>query len=190
MRLDRLSEWLPARPPKFEGRDIRITFRAGLRTAGRRLYSGARSRSMRRGQEVHAATFIRQRLIVLDSALHGNRADLRRILLHELFHFAWVRLGNAARHEYEAVIGDEMKARARGELGWSSEMRKNEMRQKKLLRRSGRAWREYACESFCDTAAWLYAGTNRHDEFTLAIRFRERRKAWFEAAFGGQAVRL
>lgn len=190
MRLDRLSDWLPARPPKFEGRDIRITFRAGLRTAGRRLYSGARSRRLHRGQEVHAATFIRQRLIVLDSALHGNPAELRRILLHELFHFAWVRLGNAVRHEYEAVIGDEMKARARGELGWSSEMRKNEMPEKELRRRSGRAWREYACESFCDTAAWLYSGIKGHEEFTLALRFRKRRQAWFEAAFGGRAVRV
>jgi len=185
LRLDRLSEWLPARAPKFEGPDIRITFRAGLRTAGRRLYSGARSRSMRQGQEVHAATFIRQRLIVLDSALHGNRANLRRILLHELFHFAWARLGNAARHEYEVVIGDEMKARARGELGWSSEMRKKELR-----RRSGRGWREYACESFCDTAAWLHSGIKRHEEFTLALRFRKRRKVWFEAAFGSRIVRV
>jgi hypothetical protein len=154
------------------------------------LYSGARSRRLHRGQEVHAATFIRQRLIVLDSALHGNPAELRRILLHELFHFAWVRLGNAVRHEYEAVIGDEMKARARGELGWSSEMRKNEMPEKELRRRSGRAWREYACESFCDTAAWLYSGIKGHEEFTLALRFRKRRQAWFEAAFGGRAVRV
>jgi hypothetical protein len=190
LRLDRLSEWLPARAPKFEGRDIRITFRDSLRTARRRLYSGARSRRMHRGQEVHAATFIRQRLIVLDSELDRNRAELPRILLHELFHFAWVRLGNAARHEYEAVIGDEMKARARGELGWSSEMRKNEMRKEELRRRGGRAWREYACESFCDTAAWLHSGIRLHKEFTLGIRFRKRRKAWFEAAFGGRAVRV
>jgi hypothetical protein len=154
------------------------------------LYSGTRSRSIYRGQEVHAATFIRQRLIVLDSELDANRAELRRILLHELFHFAWVRLGNAARHEYETVIGDEMKARARGELGWSSEMRKEDMRKKGLRRRSGRAWREYACESFCDSAAWLHSGIRRHEEFTLAMRFRKRRKAWFEAAFGGRAVRV
>ena len=185
MRLDRLSEWLPASAPKFEGRDIRITFRAALRTAGRQLYSGARSRLMHRGQEVHAATFIRRRLIVLDTELDRDHTELGRILLHELFHFAWVRLGNAARREYQAVIGDEMKARARGELGWSSEMRKKELR-----RRSGRAWREYACESFCDTAAWLHSGIKRHREFTLAIRFRKRRNAWFQAAFGARAVRV
>ena len=23
-----------------------------------------------------------------------------------------------------------------------------------------RHWREYCCESFCDTAAWLYSGSN------------------------------
>ncbi len=145
---------------------------------------------MHRGQEVHAATFIRQRLIVLDSDLDQNRAELRRILLHELFHFAWVRLGNAARHEYETVIDDEMKARARGELGWSSEMRKEDLRKKGLRRRSGRAWREYACESFCDTAAWRYSGINWHEEFTLAMRFRNRRKAWFEEANRGRTVRV
>ena len=29
-------------------------------------------------------------------------------------------------------------------------------------------WRRYACESFCDTAAWHFAGLRQHDEFTLA----------------------
>ena len=30
-----------------------------------------------------------------------------------------------------------------------------------------RRWREYCCESFCDTAAWMYSGVERHEEFTL-----------------------
>ena len=149
------------------------------------MYSGARARCMRGGQEVHAATFIRQRRIVLDRALLASRAELGRILVHELFHFVWVRLSNAQRHGYAAAIENELEARARGELGWSAEMRK-----RALASRAGRAWREYVCESFCDTAAWLYSGVRRHQEFTLAPRFRERRAAWFAAAFAGGAVRL
>lgn len=162
-----------------------MTFREDLRTAGRRLYSGARWRHVRGSQEVHAATFIRQRRIVLDRALLARRTELSRILIHELFHFVWVRLSNAQRNGYGAALEDELAARARGELGWSSEMRKQA-----LGARAGCAWREYICESFCDTAAWLYSGARRHEEFTLAQRFRKRRAAWFEAAFAGRAIRL
>jgi len=123
--------------------------------------------------------------MVLDGALLKNRPELRRILIHELFHFAWVRLGNARRAGYEAVVRREMEERARGELGWSAEMRKD-----KLPVRAGGRWREYVCESFCDTGAWMYAGVKRHDEYTLAARFRRRRAAWFAKAFGGGAVRV
>ena len=138
---------------------------------------------MTRGQEVHAATFIRRRLIVLDRALLTRRSELHRILIHELFHFAWVRLGNGLRRQYEAAVREEIRSRARGELGWSAEMRK-----KALAERSGRIWREYVCESFCDTAAWLYSGVRKHEEFTLARRFRKRRAAWFRTAFAGRPV--
>jgi len=176
---------LPRQAPQFDGRGIRLTFRSHLRTVDRRLYSGARARRMERGQEVHAATFIRSRRIVLDSALRGANRELHRILIHELFHFAWVRLSNAQRRGYEATITTEWGARARGELGWSAEMRKSRLRTT-----GGRAWREYVCESFCDTAAWLYSGVRRHEEYTLARGFRERRRAWFRAAFDGRAIRL
>ena len=140
---------------------------------------------MMRGQEVHAATYIRKRRMVLDRALLKNAAELRRILIHELFHFAWVRLGNARRAGYEAVVRREMEERGRGELGWSAEMRK-----RRLPAGEGRRWREYVCESFCDTGAWLYAGVKRHDEYTLAARFRTKRAAWFARALGGGAVRV
>jgi hypothetical protein len=63
-------------------------------------------------------------------------AEFRRVFVHELFHFVWLRTGNAAR-------------------------------------------REYCCESFCDSAAWLYSGIERHAEFTLPARSRRRRQAWF-----------
>ena len=44
-------------------------------------------------------------------------------------------------------------------------------------------WRDYLCESFCDTAAWIYSGVRRHPEYTLAARHRNRRAEWFRAAF-------
>lgn len=160
-------------------------FRDDLRSSGRRLYSGVRARHRHGGQEVHAATYIRQRRIVLDTALLSRRAELRRILIHELFHFAWVRLSNAQRDAYAGAMEDELDARARGELGWSAEMRKDT-----LESHSGPAWREYVCESFCDTAAWLYSGVGRHEEFTLAPRFRKRRAAWFAEAFGGRPIHV
>jgi len=121
--------------------------------------------------------------MVLDSALLSKRAELRRIVIHELFHFAWVRMNNRQRRAWGTAIRRELSAHARGELGWSSEMRKQALRA-----RSGRCWREYLCESFCDTAAWLYAGVKRHDEFTLTQRFRRLRAAWFETAFAGRAI--
>ena len=144
----------------------------------KRLYS-----KQQRGEPVHAGTFIRKRDIVLDSELRAQPGELARILVHELFHFAWVRLSNQTRRSYEQLIRREFTARARGELGWSSEWRK-----RALLRPPNRSapdakWREYLCESFCDTAAWLYAGIGSHQEFTLARRHRERRAKWFRAAY-------
>ena len=64
------------------------------------------------------------------------------------------------------------------------------MRKGALGGRRGRPWREYLCESFCDTAAWLYGDVRKHEEFTLAARFRQRRAGWFKAAFDGRAVQV
>jgi hypothetical protein len=127
---------------------------------------------------VHAASFLRGRCVVLDSALLRRPRELRRILIHELFHFVWLRAGNRSRLEYERLVRHEHSSGARGELGWSAEWRKDALR---ALDRSTRTrrWREYVCESFCDTAAWLYSTGVRHPEFTLAARYRSRRREWF-----------
>jgi hypothetical protein len=137
------------------------------------------------GQPVYAGSFIRKREIVLDRELERNPRELARILVHELFHFAWVRLGNPARRSFEALVRAEWKQRARGELGWSAESRK-----RALLHRAGqrRDWREYLCESFCDTAAWIYSGVRKHPEYTLARRHRDRRAEWFRAELGGRRI--
>ena len=125
-----------------------------------------------------AGSFLRKREIVLDSALLGDADERARILVHELFHFVWLRLGNADRASWGAVLEIERGSRARGELGWSSQWRKQAL--------PGGLWRDYVCESFCDTAAWMYAELQNHAEFTLAARWCQKRKQWFEASIGAR----
>ena len=128
------------------------------------------------GMPVHAASFIRHRQIVLETQLLGRPQKLRMIVAHEVFHFVWARLGNRLRAEYAALVAAELKAGARGELGESSEGWK-------LGVPAGGDLKNYICESFCDTAAWLYSGARKNPELTLATRWRNRRRAWFTAAF-------
>ncbi len=132
-----------------------------------------------RGRAVHAAAYLRRRRIVLETELLEHSGELRRILLHELFHFAWVRLGNPARRVWEGLLHAELAARARGELGWSAEHRKSTLTANDRRLRT-RRWREYVCESFCDSGACFLSGQARHEEFTLASRFRSRRSLWFQ----------
>jgi hypothetical protein len=127
---------------------------------------------------VHAGSFLRKRLMVLDRALLETPAELARIVAHELFHFAWLRLGNSTRRAWERLLESEMRSGVEGELGWSAEWRKAELRRPDLARRT-RRWRQYACESFCDTAAWLLAGAGKHAEFTLSSPARRARRRWF-----------
>lgn len=133
------------------------------------------------GNPAHAATFIRQRLIVLDRELRKNPQEHRRILLHELFHFVWLRLGNPKRREWERLLRSEWSARTRGEAGWSAEWRKQELTHPDLRHRT-RKWREYCCESFCDTAAWLISGTP--NEVTLAAGRLAERRVWCAKQLG------
>lgn len=151
----RLLQGLPA----LEGELPRLEAAPGLRD--------------RRGP-VHAGSFLRQRRIAFDC----TREEFPRIFVHELFHFVWLRAGNRVRLSFEQLVRQEFAARAAGELGWSAEWRKNLLRPDDLRRRT-RRWREYCCESFCDTAAWLYSGVRRHEEFTLPRAFRVARRRWF-----------
>jgi len=151
---------------------VKIEFLGEPRNHGGRLVSGGS-----RGQEVHAASFLRTGRVVLDEALLKNPPELIRIFTHELFHFAWVRLGNPARRQWEELLKAELQARARGELGWSAESRKLRLRPADAPRRTP-LWRQYISESFCDTAAWIFS-PGVHEEFTLAVRHRNKRRAWF-----------
>ncbi len=81
---------------------------------------------------------------------------------------------------------NELRHRARGELGWSAEWRKKALGIEDPARRT-RRWREYCCESFCDTAAWLFAEAGEHEELTLGKSHREARREWFrQAGFGSR----
>lgn len=119
--------------------------------------------------------------------------DLARILIHEVFHFAWVRLGNPRRDSYAGLLGDEFQRGAQGELGWSAEYRKLDLVQE--CGRDGNVaahpkWREYVCESFCDTAAWTCLKLTKHDEFTLPPRYRQARERWFAELVDGRPIRI
>ncbi len=139
------------------------------------------------GTPVHAATFIRQRRIVLDAELLSSDDELGRILIHELFHFVWVRLANTVRRSFERLLAAQRSAR--GELGWSAECRKLNLSGSDVRQRS-RKWREYCCEAFCDTAAYIYARSRRHGEFTLPVAERRKRIAWFGKKLGPGNVLL
>jgi hypothetical protein len=145
--------------PAFDGQPVRVEIRASL---------GAHA----------AASSIPRRFILLDSSVLSRTGEFERILIHELFHFAWVHLSNRARRSWEAVLQQEIRAKIPGELGWSAEWRKAKLRLLDARLRTP-AWRRYACESFCDTAAWLYCGLRAHDEFTLGRSGRPARRAWF-----------
>jgi len=119
---------------------------------------------------------------VLDPSLKNNLREHRRILLHEFFHFVWVRLGNDRRRAWEMLLQAEWEARGRGEAGWSAEWRKRKLSREDVANRS-RLWREYCCESFCDTAAWVKGGV--HPEVTLSRTRRRVRQAWFRGKFRG-----
>lgn len=126
---------------------------------------------------------------MFDADLAASPREFDRIFVHELFHFVWFRLGNQRRWSFEALLRAELLSRARGEMGWSAEWRKRALQPGDADRRA-RRWREYVCESFCDTATWLYSGTHSHPEYTLALRFRERRSRWFAASDVNKGISL
>jgi hypothetical protein len=149
--------------PNFRGRPIHVVIRPSL---GPHL----------------AACSLTQRRILLDSGVLKKRGEFERILIHEIFHFVWRRMGNPARGNWEALLRREIQAGTRGELGWSAEWRKAKLRRRETVDRTA-TWRRYVCESFCDTAAWRFAGLGQHEEFTLPDRFRRLRRRWFDEAF-------
>jgi hypothetical protein len=155
------------RMPPLSGAPVRIQHSPGL--------------SDRRGP-VHAGAFLRQRRVAFDC----TRAEFPRIFAHEVAHFIWLRLGNPARRSWEGVLRAES---APGELGWSAEWRKAAITRSDRTVRT-RRWREYCCEAFCDTAAWLWSGTGQHAEFTLPARWRAARRSWFAVNLANRTLSI
>lgn len=160
--------------PLHASNPVRVTFLPKLTAHGGKLLSGTDC-----GTPVYAASFIRQRRIVLETGLLSTPAALRFIFVHELFHFAWLRLGNTRRAEYSTLLTRELDGKARGELGESSAVKKAEVRFERNICPQSQVWRDYLCESFCDSAACLFGGGPVHDGVKLANTWTVLRRDWF-----------
>lgn len=161
------APWLSnSRLPPLDGAPIVFTFEENLNV---------------RGVKMDAAAYLRERHVVLERRLRGR--ELRRVTVHELFHFVWWRLGNPARLSWEALL---LAERSRGEAGWSAECRKKALSDGDRRNRT-RRWREYVCEAFCDSAAAILASPAQN---TLAPRFLARRRAWFVATLGHRKLSI
>jgi hypothetical protein len=158
------------------GDPISFEIRPQLTAHRGKLLSGADA-----GVPVHAAAFIRRRLIVLETALFSQPERLRFIVIHEIFHFVWARLSNGQRRAFTDLLADEIRRGVKGEAGESADLKKR-LIQKEALRR---LWRDYACESFCDSGAAFFSGAATNEHFTLADRWAKRRHLWLSHAGAG-----
>src|SRR5450631_2160359 len=98
----RLFQEIKRIPLRFEGAPVMVRFAPDLTAHRGKLLSRQDA-----GQPVFAGSFLRKRGIVLDSALLRDRGERARILVHELFHFVWLRLGNPVRACWEGVLEAE-----------------------------------------------------------------------------------
>ena len=172
----RLNRNPAVRVPTLRGTPIRVVLEAQLTASRGRLLSG----SPQFGHPVHAASFIRQRKIVIETQLLGQPELFRFILLHEIFHFVWARLGNGKRAAWTRIIEREREVEAKGELGESASIKKS------LRPQPGtRLWRDYVCESFCDSAAHFYSGPVHPCK--LEHHWKAIRRCWFLTAFASGA---
>jgi hypothetical protein len=147
---------------------MKIRFLPELHTHRGQLRSGPP------GLAVHAASLLPQREMVFDRGLLDDAPELLRIFSHEVFHFVWRRLSRQRREAWMDLLTAE---KAKGELGWSAERLKEQLSATDRQQRT-RRFRDYACESFCDTAAWFHS-PRVHDEYTLAVAARRRRERFF-----------
>jgi hypothetical protein len=116
---------------------------------------------------------------VLEQQMVKTPRVLERIFVHEVFHFVWSRLNRSLRDSYADLVRAELARSVKGELGWSAESMKMNLAPEDV--ESGtRRWKDYLCESFCDTAGWLYGSAARYSEMTLDRKSRELRRKWFE----------
>ncbi len=154
-------------------RTIHVSFRPKL-TA----YRGKLLSKSPKGDAVYAGSFLRKRKIVLDEHMLRTPRVLERIFVHEVFHFVWSKLGSALRLSYEQLVVAEIENGVSGELGWSAESMKLQLANSDIESRT-RRWKDYICESFCDTAGWLFGSARQYSEMTLTRAERDARRRWF-----------
>lgn len=172
------------RLPPLRGCAIDVSYRPRL-TAWRGDLLSCSSR----GSAVYAGSFLRRRQIVLDEQMLRTPHVLERIFVHEVFHFVWARLGNPLRYAWGDAMATELERGDRGELGWSAESLKMLLRPRDMEQRTLR-WRGYICESFCDTAGWLYGSPGRYAEMTLGRAARSIRRRWMEEHISNRTLSL
>ena len=160
------------RLPELRGQQVKVAYRPKLTAWRGQLLSRSH-----KGDAVYAGSFLRKRRIVLEEQMIHTPRLLERIFIHEIFHFVWSRLGRDVRESYEDVIDREFARRIKGELGWSAESMKENLTPEDRSRRS-RRWRDYLCESFCDTAGWYFGSAKRYSEMTLSREERAERRRW------------
>ena len=162
------------RLPQLRGhRRIHVSFRPNLTAHRGKLLSKSP-----KGHAVYAGSFLRKRKIVLDEQMLRTPRVLERIFVHEVFHFVWSKLRNELRASYEEMILAEFNESALGELGWSAESMKLQLTKSDWKKRT-RRWKDYLCESFCDTAGWLFGSARQYSEMTLGREERDARRRWF-----------
>jgi hypothetical protein len=159
--------------PPLRGERIHVSFRPSLTAWRGKLLS----KSLK-GDAVWAGCFLRKRQIVLEEQMLRTPRVLERIFVHEVFHFVWSKLRPSLREAYQNLILSELQRGARGELGWSAESMKTKLTEEDRLTCS-RRWKDYLCESFCDTAGWMFGARRHYSEMTLAKTFRDGRRKWF-----------
>jgi hypothetical protein len=160
------------RLPELKGRRISVTYRPMLTSWKGELLSRSH-----KGDAVYAGSFLRKRRIVLEEQMLKTPRVLERIFVHEVFHFVWSKLNRDLRESYENLIEAELRKSADGELGWSAESLKMKLTRADRAARN-RRWKDYVCESFCDTAGWLFGTTGRYSEMTLDRASRQERRRW------------
>jgi hypothetical protein len=154
-------------------RRIHVSFRPHL-TA----YRGKLLSKSPKGDAVYAGSFLRKRKIVLDEQMLRTPRVLERIFVHEVFHFVWSKLGAGLRSSYEQLVMEEIDNGVLGELGWSAESMKLQLSKSDCIDRT-RKWKDYICESFCDSAGWLFGTARQYSEMTLGRAERDARRRWF-----------
>lgn len=185
-----LSWWIRRLPESFCKRlpPLKIAVAERLRVHRSQLFVNQNSASGRShsGGHTHAASFIPQRYIIFRRELFRRRVELGRIAYHEFCHFVWPGLGNSKRRLFASLLEQEFREGLAGELGHSSAARKEKLREPRRagLAASPRAWRDYACESFCDTGSFVLLGKERrarHSEYSLNAAACKRRSRFWSA---------